>query len=88
MRTSLILERASATALHRQIYDQWRHGILAGRFRRGEKVPSTREVAQALAVSRTTVTAAYDQLIAEGHRGARSVRRAVNVARRLVCGDA
>jgi GntR family transcriptional regulator/MocR family aminotransferase len=67
MRTAILLDRASVAPLHRQIYDQWRQGILTGRFRRAERVPSTRELATALSVSRSTVTQAYDQLIAEGY---------------------
>jgi GntR family transcriptional regulator/MocR family aminotransferase len=67
MRAAVVLDRASASPLHRQIYDQWRHGILTGRFRRAERVPSTRELCAALDVSRSTVTQAYDQLIAEGY---------------------
>ena len=43
--------------LHRQIYEEWRQGILTGRFRRGERVPSTRDLALTLGVARTTVTA-------------------------------
>jgi GntR family transcriptional regulator/MocR family aminotransferase len=67
MHVAFVLDPASASPLHRQIYDQWREGILTGRFRRGERVPSTRELALTLDVARTTVTAAYDQLIAEGY---------------------
>jgi len=67
MRTAMLLDRASDAPLHRQIYDQWRQGILTGRFRRAERVPSTRELSLALDVSRSTVTQAYDQLIAEGY---------------------
>jgi GntR family transcriptional regulator/MocR family aminotransferase len=67
MRLPIVIDRGSALALHRQIYEAWRQGILAGRFRRGTRLPSTRELAAALAVSRTTTTAAYDQLIAEGY---------------------
>ena len=64
--------RSSSTAapgapLHRQIYDQWRDGILSGRFGPGERIPSTRELADLLRVSRSTVTTAYDQLTAEGY---------------------
>ena len=59
--------------LHRQVYDELRRGILSGRFRPGDRAPSTRELAAMLRVSRATVTAAYDQLVAEGyldgHRG-------------------
>jgi GntR family transcriptional regulator / MocR family aminotransferase len=64
---AILLDPASAAPLHRQIYDQWRQGILTGRFRRAERVPSTRELSTALEVSRSTVTQAYDQLIAEGY---------------------
>lgn len=67
MRTAMVLDRASSAPLHRQIYDQWRQGILTGRFRRAERVPSTRELCTALDVSRSTVTQAYDQLLAEGY---------------------
>jgi GntR family transcriptional regulator/MocR family aminotransferase len=67
MRAAILLDRRSLAPLHRQVYDQWRQGILLGRFRRAERVPSTRELATALSVSRSTVTQAYDQLIAEGY---------------------
>jgi GntR family transcriptional regulator/MocR family aminotransferase len=67
MRIAMVLQRASPVPLHRQIYEQWRSGILTGRFRRGERVPSTRELAATLAVSRSTVTESYEQLIAEGY---------------------
>ncbi len=67
MRVAIALDRRSAAPLHRQIYDAWRRGILDGRFRSGERVPSTRELAAALRVSRTTVSTAYEQLGAEGY---------------------
>ena len=61
------IERSSSVPLQRQLYDEWRRGILSGRFRSGERVPSTRELAATLALSRATVAAAYDQLTAEGY---------------------
>ena len=67
MSAAILLDPASSAPLHRQIYDQWRRGILSGRFRRAERVPSTRELSTSLAVSRSTVTLAYEQLIAEGY---------------------
>jgi GntR family transcriptional regulator/MocR family aminotransferase len=67
MSIPFVLDRASATPLHRQIYDRWRTGILGARFRRGERVPSSRAFADTYGVSRITVTAAYDQLVAEGY---------------------
>ena len=44
-----------------------RPGSSTGRFARGDRMPSSRELAAALRVSRATVAAAYDQLIAEGY---------------------
>src|SRR5262245_44635362 len=67
MRVSFTIDRRSPIPLHRQIYNQWREGILAARFRSGEKVPSTREFSAAFSIARTTVVAAYEQLIAEGY---------------------
>jgi DNA-binding transcriptional regulator YhcF (GntR family) len=67
MTVPFVLARSSKAPLQRQIYDQWRTAILARRFRRGERVPSTRAFADAHGVSRVTVTAAYDQLMAEAY---------------------
>ena len=67
MRVAITLDPDSPAPLQRQVYDEWRRGILGGRFRGGERVPSTRDLARALGVARTTVTAAYEQLIAEGY---------------------
>jgi len=52
--------------LFRQIYLALRRAILAGTFRPGEPLPSTRDLSQQLGVSRTVVLLAYDQLLAEG----------------------
>ena len=52
--------------LARQIYDQIRSAIREGRLARGARVPPTRELAQRLAVSRNTVSIAYEWLVAEG----------------------
>ncbi len=49
-----------------QIYAQVRTAILDGRLRPGESLPPTRELARRLAVSRNTVSSAYDRLIGEG----------------------
>lgn len=53
--------------VHRQIYESWRRAILSGRPGPGDRLPSSRELAATLAVSRSTVTQAYEQLIAEGY---------------------
>ena len=52
--------------LSRQIYTGLRRAILGGTLRSGERLPSTRELAEELRVSRTVVLLAYDQLLAEG----------------------
>ena len=67
MNIAIVLDRDSPTPLHRQIYQEWRKGILTGRFRPGDRIPSTREFASTLGVSRSTVSEAWDQLIAEGY---------------------
>ncbi|WP_414578897.1 PLP-dependent aminotransferase family protein [Anabaena sp. CCY 9402-a] len=53
--------------LHRQIYEELRQAILSGRFTPGQKLPSTRSLAQLLGVSRATVTQSYDLLLSEGY---------------------
>ncbi len=67
MNVPFVVDRAAASPLQRQIYDQWRAAILAGRFRRGDRVPSSRAFAAAYDVARVTVTAAYEQLLSEGY---------------------
>ena len=67
MRAAIAVDPASEIPLHRQIYDAWRLGILAGRFRPGDRLPSTRELAVTLTVARSTVSQAYEQLLAEGY---------------------
>jgi GntR family transcriptional regulator/MocR family aminotransferase len=49
-----------------EIYRQLRQAILEGRLQPGERLPPTRELAGRLTVSRSTVTLAYEQLVAEG----------------------
>ena len=67
MGTVVVIDRASATPLTRQVYEFWRAGILSGRFAGGERVPSSRDVALSLDLSRGTITQAYEQLISEGY---------------------
>ena len=58
--------------LFRQVYLGLRKAILSGAFQGGGRLPSTRELAQQLGVSRTVVLLAYDQLLAEGFTEGRS----------------
>ena len=67
MGTVVAIDRSSPVPLTRQIYDFWRQGILSGRFSGGERVPSSRDLATALDLSRGTITQAYEQLISEGY---------------------
>ncbi|MFD1055630.1 MocR-like pyridoxine biosynthesis transcription factor PdxR [Terrabacter terrigena] len=56
---------AGSGDLTAQIYAQLREAVLDGRLAGGDRVPATRELAASLRVSRGTVTAAYDRLLAE-----------------------
>lgn len=61
------VDRRSAKPLYQQIYDSFRTKIMHGELRGGEAVPSTRELARDLRISRLPVLNAYSQLLAEGH---------------------
>ena len=54
-----------------QIYGQLREAIVSGVLRPGDRLPPSRELAARLAVSRTTVTVAYDRLAGEGFLSSR-----------------
>lgn len=53
--------------LQAQIQQMIAEGILSGRFHRGEKLPSSRKLAQHLGVSRITVTLAYTELLSNDY---------------------
>ncbi len=63
----ITLDRNGKGSLQRQICEQLRHAILIGRLLPGQRLPSTRLLAQTLGVSRTTVLQSYDQLLSEGY---------------------
>ena len=62
----LQLSLDSRVDLAGQIYRQIRAVILGGGLTRGQMLPPSRDLAKLLGVSRNTVTAAYDQLTAQG----------------------
>ncbi len=62
----------NAGPLFLQVYLGFRQAILAGAFCGGEKLPSTRDAAEQLGISRTVVLLAYDQLLAEGYAEGRA----------------
>jgi GntR family transcriptional regulator/MocR family aminotransferase len=64
---ALAVDPAASRPLHRQIYFAIREAILEGRLRPGARLPASRALARALAVSRNTVMAAFEQLRAEGY---------------------
>jgi GntR family transcriptional regulator/MocR family aminotransferase len=57
--------------LHRQAYRALRAAILERRLAPGSRLPATRALARELGLSRNTVLAAYEQLVAEGYTSAR-----------------
>src|ERR1700719_3636121 len=52
--------------LFRQVYAGLRKAILSGSLPAGERLPSTRDLAEQLGISRTVVVLSYDHLLAEG----------------------
>ena len=63
----IAVDRSAATPLHRQIYDAYRASILGQGMQPGQKIPSTRALAEDLGISRIPVLTAYSQLLAEGY---------------------
>ncbi len=57
--------------LQQEIQQMVAEGILRGRFRSGEKLPSSRRLARHLGVSRITVTLAYTELVSSDYLAAR-----------------
>jgi len=64
---AISLDCSSRLPLHRQLYDALRNAVLSGRLAPGFQLPSTRQLAADLELSRNTVLNAYDQLLAEGY---------------------
>lgn len=61
----------SGKCLYEQIYEYVRREIREGKLRPGERLPSTRSLAEYLQVSRSTAMLAYDQLLSEGYIASR-----------------
>ena len=58
---------AQGLALQRALYEVLKKAIVAGRLLPGASLPGSRELAQAIGISRNGVIHAYEQLAAEGH---------------------
>jgi GntR family transcriptional regulator/MocR family aminotransferase len=67
---TFFLNPAHQGTLQAQIQEIVASAILSGRFRPGEKMPSTRRLAKHLAISRITVTLAYNELVADDYLSA------------------
>ncbi len=56
----------SGVPIYQQIAEQFKAGILAGKYKQGEYLPSIRGLAKELKISVITTMKAYEQLEAEG----------------------
>jgi GntR family transcriptional regulator/MocR family aminotransferase len=61
------IERHSSRPLPQQVYAGFRTAILRGDLRPGQRIPSSRELADELGISRFPVLDAFAQLLAEGY---------------------
>ncbi|MEM9710097.1 MAG: PLP-dependent aminotransferase family protein [Pseudomonadota bacterium] len=68
---SFFLDAAGDGTLQQRIKRLVVEGILSGRFRPGERMPSSRTLARHLGISRITVTIAYTDLVADDYLVAR-----------------
>jgi GntR family transcriptional regulator / MocR family aminotransferase len=67
MDLAILLDKAIGSPLHQQLYEALRQAILTGKLLPGERLPSTRALAQSLGISRGTVKLGYEQLLNEGY---------------------
>ncbi|MBN7819451.1 PLP-dependent aminotransferase family protein [Bowmanella yangjiangensis] len=79
---SISLDHHARQPIYLQLQDALRSLIQQGRLQKGERLPSSRELAQALGISRTSSLKAYDNLIAEGFLLS-AAKRGVFVAQNL-----
>ena len=61
------LDETSAQPLYVQIYKTLREAILSNQLAPGTRLPSSRNLAKELSVSRNTIINAFEQLLAEGY---------------------
>src|ERR1700749_4367581 len=71
MQLLILLDNARRETLTDQLVAQIREAIRRGRIAGGARLPSSRNLADQLGISRNTVVRAYENLILEGHIGAR-----------------
>lgn len=68
---SFVLDPSYPGTLQQQIQELVASGILAGRFQPGERMPSSRRLAEQLGISRITVTLAYTELVSNDYLSAK-----------------
>jgi GntR family transcriptional regulator / MocR family aminotransferase len=61
------VDRLDSPPLYRQVCSAIRSAILDGRLRSGQRLPSTRRLADELGVSRLPILIAFEQLLLEGY---------------------
>src|SRR5579862_2780779 len=78
------LDRSARQPLRAQLEAGVREAIRDGRLRGGERLPSSRELARELGVSRGMVQDCYGQLLAEGYLTSRtgSATRVADISKR------
>lgn len=64
---TFFLDPETSGTLQARVQQMVAQGILSGRFHAGERLPSSRKLAQHLGVSRITVTLAYTELVADDY---------------------
>lgn len=67
MQIPIVLDRSRPATLTTQIVEQLRTAVMQGRIVAGTRMPSSRQLADQLGVSRNTVVRAYDTLIIDGY---------------------
>lgn len=63
----IILDYSKKDPIYIQIYNYFKEEIINRNIIKGEKLPSIRELSENINVSKTTIEAAYNQLVVEGY---------------------
>src|SRR5215469_17937498 len=81
------LARDDTIPLYRQVYEHIRAAITTGQLRPGDRLPSTRSLAEQFGTARGTIDAAYAILAGEGYlagRGPAGTIVSANLDRRAI----
>lgn len=70
----LILEPGSSISMHRQLTVALKEAIQSGRLAPGQMMPSSRELAQSLGISRDTIVRCYEDLSSQGYVETKTAR--------------